>query len=112
MGRGLAGELGCGERESVARVEDKVAKDRRSAVGGQIRRASGSQLDGRTDRPTDRPIARPENFIFPPPRRNRYRLREMDSDGGEGGETLSSRGTGDGGSLADVISNLLTGPGV
>lgn len=34
------------------------AKDRRSllrAVGGQIRRASGSQPDGRTDRPTDRP---------------------------------------------------------
>lgn len=53
-----------GERESVARVEDEAAEKEETrrtgrsllrTVGGQIRRASGSQLDGRTDRPTDRP---------------------------------------------------------
>jgi len=61
-GGGLAGELGCGERESVARVEDKVVEKEETrrtgeaspprTVGGQIRRASGSQPDERTDRPT------------------------------------------------------------
>lgn len=55
-----------GERESVARVEDEAAEKEETrrtgrsllrTVGGQIRRASGSQLDGRTDRPTDRPTS-------------------------------------------------------
>lgn len=49
------------------------AKDRRSllrAVGGQIRRASGSQPDGRTDRPTDRPTS-----LSPPSDKRRKRRK-------------------------------------
>jgi len=50
-------------------------------------------------------------ILFPLRRRNRYKLREMDlgGEGAEAGKHCREK-DGDGGSLADVISNLLTGP--
>lgn len=48
-------------------------------------------------------------ILFPLRRRNRYKLREMDFGRVRAGKHCREE-DGDGGSLADVISNLLTGP--
>lgn len=62
-GRGIAGELGCRERESVVRVEDKVVEKEETRRTGEASsalsedrsdvRQDPSWTDGPTDRPTD-----------------------------------------------------------